>query len=442
MSIVQPDYDSSPRGNTDAARHREKVKEAIRRNLPDILSDEAIITRKHDQILRVPIRGVKSYHFIHGQGGQGASGGFGSGEGDKGEKIGERPKPGGNNKPGQAGDEPGIDYLETEIDIEEIIEMMFEDLGLPNLKQKEVRETVIPKGWKHDSVEKHGIKPRLDKKRTVKEAIRRTEALVAQLMRDTGRDEAECREALSLAKGDLPGAARLLALDGPAPAGEGGAPFYIDNSDLRFRTIDEDVEYKSNAVVLAMMDTSGSMGTMKKYLARSFYFWMVSFLRTIYKHVEIRFIAHTTEAKLVDEYDFFHKGESGGTFCYAAYNLAAELIDTEYPPSSWNIYPFHFSDGEDWSPDQTVRSLRGLLQRDVSTFGYGEIQDIFSPLSTLMRVFKKGFPLKQFQMGDLTYFKTRETVSPFLGVIVSRKQDIYPALRVFLRSENAHRKTV
>jgi hypothetical protein len=184
------------------------------------------------------------------------------------------------------------------------------------------------------------------------------------------------------------------------------------------------------------------MGTMKKYLARSFYFWMVSFLRTIYKHVEIRFIAHTTEAKLVDEYDFFHKGESGGTFCYAAYNLAAELIDTEYPPSSWNIYPFHFSDGEDWSPDQTVRSLRGLLQRDVSTFGYGEIQDIFSPLSTLMRVFKKGFPLKQFQMGDLTYFKTRETVSPFLGVIVSRKQDIYPALRVFLRSENAHRKTV
>ncbi len=91
-----------------------------------------------------------------------------------------------------------------------------------------------------------------------------------------------------------------------------------------------------------MMDVSGSMGTMKKYLARSFYFWMTSFLRVIYKRVEIRFIAHTTEARLVDEYDFLHRGESGGTSCHSAYELATDLIDTEYPTSQWNVYPFPF----------------------------------------------------------------------------------------------------
>ena len=97
------------------------------------------------------------------------------------------------------------------------------------------------------------------------------------------------------------------------------------------------------------------MDVTKKYFARSFFFWMVSFLRTLYEHVEIRFIAHTTEAKLVDEQEFFHKGESGGTSCASAYELAVKLIDTEYPTSRWNVYPFHFSDGEDWDAWKTAR---------------------------------------------------------------------------------------
>jgi len=166
MPVVQPDYDSSPRGPMDAARHREKVKEAIRKNLPDIISDEAIITQQKNKVVRIPIRGLKSYHFIHKQG-DGADGGFGSGESQKGKPIGQRPKPG-QGQPGKPGEQPGEDYLETEIDIEELISMMLEDLGLPNLMQKEVREAVIPKGWRFDSIEKHGIRPRLDKKRTIK----------------------------------------------------------------------------------------------------------------------------------------------------------------------------------------------------------------------------------------------------------------------------------
>ncbi len=432
MAVVQPDYQSAPRGNTDAGRHREKIREAIRRNLPDILSDEAIITQREKRVVKVPIRGLKSYHFIHGQVG-GAGGGFGSGEGKKGKVLGQRPKPE-QGQPGKPGGEPGVDYLETEIDIEELIQMMLEDLGLPNLRRKEVRAAVIPRGWTHDSLEKHGIRPRLDKKRSVKEAIKRTEVLIAWLMRESGRPEENCRAALQLAGGDAQEALVLLSGPGPLPAGLVDEPPGLETADLRYRTLKQDIEFQSNAVVLAMMDVSGSMDTMKKYFARSFFFWMLSFLRTIYKHVEIRFIAHTTDAKLVDEHEFFHKGESGGTNCNAAYDLAGELIDAEYPTSRWNVYPFHFSDGEDWDADRTVQSLKTLLERNVSAFGYGEIQTDYSS-SVLMSAFEKELALEEGRQGQLVYYEGQWRESPILGVILRRREDLYPALRVFLHPE-------
>ena len=305
MGVLKPDYDSISRGTTDAARHREKIKEAIKRNLPDIISDEAIITKSGDQLVRVPVRGIKSFRFIHKYT-DGVQGGFGSGETEEGKVIGRRPKPG-NGRPGKPGEEPGVDYLETEIELAELVEMMLDDIGLPNLQRKEIVETAIIKGWKRDSIEKHGIIPRLEKKRTIKEAIKRTEVLVQNLMLRSARNEEECRAALDEANGDFDLALERLLLGDKRPqaaehgrfSGAGGGRCISRSSDLRFRTIEEDAEYQSNAVVIAMMDVSGSMDTMKKYLARSFYFWMTSFLRVIYKRVEIRFIAHTTEARLV-----------------------------------------------------------------------------------------------------------------------------------------------
>ncbi len=367
MAILKPDYDSSPRGAADAARHREKIRDAIRANLPEIIGEEAIITREGRRLVRVPVRGLKSYHFIHSDG---LEGGFGSGQGKKkGSVIAQRSKEG---RPGQAGDRPGIDYLDTEIELEALIQMMLQDLGLPNLKEKQARETLVPQGWKYESVEKSGIRPRLDKLRSLKEAIKRTEVLVGELMRQSGRGEEDCREALERARGSLPEALRLLA-EGELGEGRAGEPpaaeapprrVFLDSPDLRFRTIQQDVERHSNAVVLAMMDVSGSMGTQQKYLARSFFFWMVSFLRTLYRQVEIRFIAHTTEARVVDEEEFFHKGESGGTYCHAAYELAARLVVSEYPTERWNVYPFHFSDGEDWAVERTLQAVRALLDRE------------------------------------------------------------------------------
>jgi uncharacterized protein len=438
LAVLKPDYDSSSRGPADAARHREKIKEAIKRNLPDIISDEAIITRSGDHIVRVPVRGIKSYRFIHRHM-DGAQGGFGSGESEEGTVIGQRPKPG-DGQPGRPGEEPGEDYLETEIELAELVDMMLEDMGLPNLRQKEIQEVVAASGWKYDSIEKHGIAPRLDKKRTIKEALKRMEALVQGLMLDSGMSEELCRAALEAARGDFSEALKLLGsekdnhLSIPMPKSFSGPQLYLDSSDLRYRTIVEDVEHRSNAVVIAMMDVSGSMSTMKKYLARSFFFWMTSFLRVVYKRVEIRFIAHTTEARLVDEYEFLHRGESGGTSCHSAYELATGLIDTEYPTSRWNVYPFHFSDGEDWDVDRTVKSLQNMLDRGVAYFGYGEIQTEHSS-SVLLDAYRKKMGLEDNVFENLPYFSGVRGQSPVLGVIIRSKSDIYPALRIFLRSE-------
>ncbi len=151
---------------------------------------------------------------------------------------------------------------------------------------------------------KRGPFANIDKKRTIRENLKRN-ALAAP----------------------PPGQARR-----PAKFGN------IKDEDLRFKTWERAVRHESNAVVLALMDVSGSMGTFEKYIGRAFYFWMVRFLRTKYARVEIVFIAHHTEAREVGEEEFFTRGESGGTKVSSAYQLALEVLDARYPADAWNIY--------------------------------------------------------------------------------------------------------
>jgi hypothetical protein len=432
MAIKKQDWGLSQRGFRDASRHRQKIRESIQKNIAEIISDASIITRKRGQIVKVPVRGLKTYHFIHKRESSGGTG-IGQGEGDKGDVIGRQPTP--DRRPGQPGDQAGVDFLETEIDIEDLIEMMLNDLGLPNLKKKAFTETVVPKGWRFESVEKTGIISHLDKKRSLKEAIKRSSAFVGELMQRTGRTEDECRRALSKARGNIVDAERMLHEEDLFDESEPFVPLF--NEDLRYRTLERDVEYQSNAVVLAMMDVSGSMGTMKKYLARSFFFWLVEFLRQIYNHVQIRFIAHTTEARLVDEHEFFHRGESGGTFCYSAYDMAAHLIETEYNPARWNVYPFHFSDGEDFDSDRTVASAKRLLQMGINMLGYGEIQADPYSASRLMEAFEKELQLEK-QEADSANFEvllSTDQTTPFIGAVLKEKSHVYLALREFLRKE-------
>ncbi len=431
MAIKKQEWELSQRGLGDAARHREKVRDAIRKNIAEIIGEASIITRKDGQTVKVPIRGLKTYQFIYKRESSGGVG-IGQGKSEKGDVIGRQPPPDG--QPGQPGDRPGVDFLETEIEIEELIGMMLEDLGLPNLKKKAFTETVIPKGWKYESIEKTGIPPHLDKKRTLKEAIRRITSFLETLMKTTGQPEEVCQRALAEAKGNLLRAEEILRSGGPKSYDEPRIRLYTQ--DLRHRTLERDMEYQSNAVVLAMMDVSGSMGTMEKYLARSFFFWLVEFLRQLCKNVQIRFIAHTTEAKLVDEHEFFHRGESGGTLCHSALDLAIHLVETEYNPTRWNIYPFLFSDGEDFDPIKTVVSARSLIGLGINILGYGEIHVDPYTSSSLMDIFSREFNLtKRYGRNSFAIHIGTENSVPIIGAVLEDKLHVYPVLKEFLRKE-------
>ncbi len=169
-----------------------------------------------------------------------------------------------------------------------------------------------------------------------------------------------------------------------------------------------------NYIVDGML-SHNSMGEFEKYIARSFYFWMVRFLRTKYNNVQIVFISHHTEAKEVTEEEFFHKGESGGTQVSSAYELALEIINERYKPDDWNIYPFHFSDGDNlpWDNDRCVQLVNKLMAL-CNIFGYGEIREgHYRSPSTLMSAYNK------------------ITDKKFTAVTISDKKEVYPALRKF-----------
>ena len=403
MSISESDWSLHRKGPKDQARHQEKVKEAIKGQLGEIISNESIITSDGKKIVKVPVRSLEEYTFRYDPF---KKGGVGQGQGgsQKGDVIGQVPQ----QQPGrgrQPGNEPGIDYYETEFTVDELAEMVFADLGLPNLKEKGQQE-ILSEKIRFTDVRQHGILPNLDKKRSLLQAMK--------------------RQAMGRNRGSL-GGFEAAVPDGEGDGAEGAEAgerkaVRIRKDDLRYRTWETTHELERNAVVIAMRDVSGSMGDFEKYISRAFYFWMVRFLRTKYSAVQIAFITHHTEAKEVDEETFFSLGESGGTRVSSAYTLCLELIDRRYPADRWNIYPFHFSDGDNWGDEDNarcVRLVRQIIQR-CNLFGYGEIKEaVYSRWNTSSL------------MGALGEIKDPE----FVGITIKGKEDVYPALKKFFSGQ-------
>ena len=209
MSITVPEP-IAERGKKDARRHREKQREAIRKQLPEIISEESIITRGRGKTVRVPIRSITIPQFRPGsrqkegsQGDNGAGGvGIGQGSSRPGDVIGRRPAPS-QGPGGEAGDEAGQEYIESEIELEELISMMLEDLGLPRLEKKEVAELEVVLGFQIRGIKKSGPRPLLDSRRSSRTPFGRFFAFLQILVDQTGRDELACFHALKQAGGDL-----------------------------------------------------------------------------------------------------------------------------------------------------------------------------------------------------------------------------------------------
>ncbi|UOE95359.1 sporulation protein YhbH [Alkalihalobacillus sp. LMS39] len=364
------------KGQQDQRRHQEKVQEAIQKNLPDLVSEENIVMSNGREVIKIPIRSLDEYKIRYNYD-KTKHVGQGKGDSKVGDVVARDPNASRQQGPGKgegAGEQAGEDYFEAEVSIMELQDMLFRELELPNLQRKD-QDEIIVENIEFNDIRKKGLMGNIDKRRTILTAIKRN------------------------------------ALEGRP----GISPIY--NDDLRFKTWNETVRPESKAVVLAMMDTSGSMGRWEKYMTRSFFFWMTRFLRTKYETVEIEFIAHHTEAKVVTEDDFFSKGESGGTICSSAYRKALELIESKYDPKSYNIYPFHFSDGDNLTSDN-ARCLKLVNElMDVSSmFGYGEVNQ-YSRHSTLMSAYKN---IKD---------------ERFRHYILKEKADVYHAMKTFFKKD-------
>lgn len=389
MTVFRPyrssDAERSDRSAGDRLRHRQKVRESIRENIADIIAEESIIGQSKDRIIKVPLRGVKEYRFIYGDNAPGVA--QGRGDTQPGQIL-KRGKPQGQAPGDEAGDQPGQDYYETDITLEELVAIMFEDLELPELERKAMRQ-LTSESLKRKGYQPAGVRVRLDKRRTVRAKLRR-----------------------EIASKKRPG---------QAPAGDDPRlPFRKD--DLSYKRMVTDTRPESNAVVICIMDTSGSMDTLKKYLARSFFFLLHAFVAAKYQNVEVVFIAHHTEAREVSEEEFFHKGESGGTFVSSGYQRALEVIHARYHPALWNVYAFHCSDGDNFASDNeaALRAAQELCEV-CNLFGYGEI---------------KPRGLHRYESSLLSVFRQLEADN-YQTVVIENKADIWPSFKALLGKDRA-----
>lgn len=440
MTIFK-EYDSGgkDRSAEDRRRHRELVEESIKKNIGNIIAEESIIGQSSSKKIKIPIKGIKEYQFIYGKNIRGA--GTGDGTEKRGDVVGEDAESAAKG-PGGAGNQEGEDIYETEITIEELIGYLFDDLNLPDIDRKKLSELESDKSFRSLGYQKKGIPPRLAKKRSVIEKIKRRQGYLRSLNEAEGRgeqpeggniageiedlsDEKEASQEgmdasddISTDTSDTSTDTSILTEEEEEQSNE-RFPFMED--DLRYRKLKETRKKDFNAVVLCIMDVSGSMDQTKKYMARTFYFLLYQFLRLRYSNIEVVFIAHTTTAKEVNELEFFHKGESGGTYISSGYEKAIEIIEQRYNPQNWNIYAFHCSDGDNWTEDnkKAVESAQRLCEL-CNLFGYGEIvPGYYVSGSTIRSEFQKSIKNKNFVI-----------------VTITKKEDVLKGLKRLLEKDS------
>lgn len=386
--------DGRDRSAEDRRRNRELVEESIKKNLGNIIAEESIIGKSKDKKIKIPLRGIKEFQFIYGK--NKPSVGVGDGDEKRGDKFHGEDKSG--NGKDKAGNQEGEEVYETEITIEEVIKYLFEDLNLPDIDKKLLSQ-LEEKSCRKLGYQNKGIFPRLAKKRSAVEKIKRKQSFK--------RAMAEVQESIDNEK----------SLDNGETGNMQTERFPFIEDDLKYYRIKEDNKKDYNAVVLCIMDVSGSMDQTKKYLARSFYFLLYQFLQLKYANVDVVFIAHTTTAKEVNEKEFFHRGESGGTYISSGYEKALEIISERYSPSNWNIYAFHCSDGDNWSEDnkKAIESAKKLCEV-CNLFGYGEIVPGYYNMGSTIK----------------SELQSKIDSKNFAAININKKEDVLPALKKLL----------
>jgi hypothetical protein len=341
-------------------RHKEQIREAVKR----AIDGRGIRDIERGEEIRIPKRDLSEPVFGHGQGGVRDIVHPGNQDYIRGDRI-ERPKGGGGGGSGggQASDSgEGEDDFAFALSKEEFMQVFFEDLALPHLIRTQLAE--VPEWKSHRAgFTSDGTPNNLHVVRSMRGAIGRRIAIGA----GTRRDLREMQERLAALKhaarpGDAAAEQEILALEEQIASLRARLERipYLDPIDLRFRSRVRVPVPTSKAVMFCLMDVSGSMDEARKELSKRFFILLYLFLTRHYEKIELVFIRHHTQAQEVDEENFFHARETGGTVVSSALVLMEEIIRARYNPSEWNIYGAQASDGDNWHHDSgRCRELLG-----------------------------------------------------------------------------------
>ena len=354
-------------------RFLRRYKTQIKKAISEQISERSITDIDKGESVSIPTRDISEPTFRSDKGG--VREGIYPGNKDfvQGDKI-KRPLNQGQEKGRRASDSgEGEDEFVFEISRDEYLDMLFDELELPNLQKNQFKKMTKSKtvraGYTND-----GVPTNINIVRSLRSALSRRMAMGAEPRRRLHELEAELQALQQEIGGDE---SRRLELQQDIEALRSRIrkiPF-IDTFDLRFNNYVQRPEPTSQAVMFCLMDVSGSMDQETKDIAKRFYILLYLFLTRSYRDVDVVYIRHHTQAKEVDEEEFFYSRETGGTIVSSALELTRDIIAQRYPATDWNIYAAQASDGDNWNDDSPVceQILAKQLLPDLRYFAYVEI---------------------------------------------------------------------
>ncbi|EGQ9499425.1 YeaH/YhbH family protein [Vibrio cholerae] len=403
-------------------RFLRRYKEQIKESVADAVNRRSITNTESGEDVSIPTRDIKEPMFHQGKGGVRERVHPGNDQFIRGDKI-DRPKGGqgsGGSGEGEASaDGEGSDDFVFQISKDEYLDILFEDLALPNLKKNQVNKITE---WKthRAGFQTSGVPSNISVVRSLQQSLARRTAMTAGKRRLMSELEEELERIQRSEPPQIMEEMRIKQEIEELRNKIDSVPF-IDTFDLRFKNYEKRPIPSSQAVMFCLMDVSGSMDQATKDIAKRFYVLLYLFLTRTYENVEVVFIRHHTQAKEVNEHDFFYSQETGGTIVSSALKLMHEIIEARYPLGEWNIYGAQASDGDNWADDSP--RCKELLSNKLLPYCqyYAYIEITRRSHQTLWH----------------EYEKLQASFDNFAIKNIRSVEDIFPVFRELFQKENA-----
>lgn len=402
--IIDRRQNAGKKSTVNRQRFLRRYKQHIKRAVEEAIHDRSIKDIDQGGEVTIPRRDISEPIFHHGEGGLRRRIFPGNREFVEGDEF-KRPEAGGGGSgQGKASNQgEGEDDFTFTISQEEFLDFMFEDLELPWMVRKQLKDATAFE-TRRAGFTSTGSPEKLNIVRSLKAAHARRIALTDKGLRQEIRTLRKALWALEEAPPSVDNTGRINELKAQIAELEKGArkhPF-LDEFDLRYTNLVRVPLPSSKAVMFCIMDVSGSMTQSVKNIAKRFFILLYLFLNRNYKQIDVVFVRHHTHAKEVDEQEFFYSRETGGTIVSSALTLTADIIDARYPPADWNVYIAQASDGDNWDGDSAACSqlLTSRILPKTQYYAYVEIttgphQNLWHEYEQVQAQYKEQFAMQQ-----------------------------------------------